>query len=67
MFKQLTIATLALLTAESQAINMKADQRAKMDAAVENYLNADSGSEAEWGFLKNIVNIDRFFDSGVKA
>ena len=46
---------------------MKADQRAKMDAAVENYLNADSGSEAEWGFLKNIVNIDRFFDSGVKA
>ena len=24
-------------------------------------------SAAEWGFLKNIVNIDKFFDSGVKA
>ncbi len=24
-------------------------------------------SNAEWGFLKNIVNIDKFFDSGVKA
>lgn len=21
----------------------------------------------QWGFLKNIVNIDRFFDSGVRA
>ena len=38
-----------------------------MDQAVESYLNAESGSQAEWGFLKNIVNIDRFFDSGVKA
>lgn len=24
-------------------------------------------SKAKWGFLKNIVNINRFFDSGVKA
>jgi hypothetical protein len=24
-------------------------------------------TEQKWGFLKNIVNIDRFFDSGVKA
>ena len=62
MFKQLTLATVALLASESQAINMKADQRAKLDSAVENYLNTDAGSEAEWGFLKNIVNIDRFFD-----
>jgi hypothetical protein len=23
--------------------------------------------DQKWGFLKNIVNIDRFFDSGVKA
>ena len=38
-----------------------------MDAAVDQYLNAESGSDAEWGFLKNIVNIDKFFDSGVKA
>jgi hypothetical protein len=25
------------------------------------------GSQQQWGFLKNIVNIDRFFDSGVHA
>ena len=24
----------------------------------------DNGNQAEWGFLKNIVNIDRFFASG---
>ncbi len=43
--------------------------RSQIDAAIEAYLNADesAGAEAEWGFLKNIVNIDRFFDSGVKA
>ena len=23
--------------------------------------------DQKWGFLKNIVNIDKFFDSGVKA
>jgi hypothetical protein len=27
----------------------------------------ESEASANWGFLKNIVNIDRFFDSGVKA
>jgi len=41
--------------------------RAKIDAAIDAYLEADVDSGAEWGFLKNIVNIDRFFDSGVKA
>ena len=43
--------------------------RAQIDAAIDEYLSADegAGAEAEWGFLKNIVNIDRFFDSGVKA
>lgn len=25
------------------------------------------GAQQQWGFLKNIVNIDRFFDSGVHA
>lgn len=39
----------------------------EIDNAVEDYLKAEEGSEAEWGFLKNIVNIDKFFDSGVKA
>jgi len=34
---------------------------------VQDYLQAEEGSAAEWGFLKNIVNIDKFFDSGVKA
>jgi len=33
--------------------------------------NEDDGElvmvDQKWGFLKNIVNIDRFFDSGVKA
>jgi hypothetical protein len=27
----------------------------------------DNGNQAEWGFLKNIVNIDRFFASGDEA
>ena len=43
----------------------------RMHEAIDNYLSAqesnENTSEAEWGFLKNIVNIDRFFDSGVKA
>ena len=27
-------------------------------------VNADAKNQAQWGFLKNIVNIDRFFASG---
>ena len=45
--------------------------RSQIDAAIDEYLQAQESStnmaDAEWGFLKNIVNIDRFFDSGVKA
>ena len=69
MFKQITVALIAVIASadSAEAIKMKAQQRAKIDQAVENYVNAESGSKAEWGFLKNIVNIDRFFDSGVKA
>ena len=68
MFRNLIVAALAIVAVEqSQAITMKTEQKAKMDAAVDQYLNAESGSDAEWGFLKNIVNIDKFFDSGVKA
>ena len=68
MFKKIVVAAVAMLAVEeTQAVQIRAEQRAKVDAAVENYLNAESGSKAEWGFLKNIVNIDRFFDSGVKA
>ena len=41
--------------------------REQIDSTISEYLEADEGADAEWGFLKNIVNIDRFFDSGVKA
>ena len=69
MFKKIAIAAIvAIVSTESvQAIQLKAEQKAKIDQQVEQYLSAESGSQAEWGFLKNIVNIDRFFDSGVKA
>ena len=69
MLKKITVALIAVIASadSAEAIKMKAQQRAKIDEAVENYVNAESGSKAEWGFLKNIVNIDRFFDSGVKA
>lgn len=33
----------------------------------ENRVAAKAKEGQKWGFLKNIVNIDRFFDSGVKA
>jgi hypothetical protein len=65
MFKTIVIAAIAALTTETQAVQMKS--QAEIDAVVQNYLQAEEGSEAEWGFLKNIVNIDKFFDSGVKA
>ena len=68
MFKNLVIALVALASVqETEAVQLKNQQRQKLDQAVENYVNAESGSHAEWGFLKNIVNIDKFFDSGVKA
>ena len=69
MFKKIaTAALVAIVSTESvSAIQIKAEQKAKIDQQVEQYLSAESGSQAEWGFLKNIVNIDRFFDSGVKA
>jgi hypothetical protein len=64
MFKTIVIAAIAAFT-ETQAVQIKS--QAEIDAVVQNYLQAEEGSEAEWGFLKNIVNIDKFFDSGVKA
>ena len=73
MFKYATLAVVALLSQETQAVQVTSEtrlqMRAQIDAAIDEYLNAEenSGAEAEWGFLKNIVNIDRFFDSGVKA
>jgi hypothetical protein len=29
--------------------------------------NAEEAEQSQWGFLKNIINIDRFFDSGTDA
>ena len=74
MFKYATLAVVALF-AETQAVQVKSkvemqsEMRAQIDSAIDAYLNADESADAqaEWGFLKNIVNIDRFFDSGVKA
>ena len=68
-----TIAIAALFAVESQAVKVTAGAESKLalrtqiDAAIDDYLSAETSSDAEWGFLKNIVNIDRFFDSGVKA
>jgi hypothetical protein len=68
MFKYAALAIAALLgSTEAVSVEQKAQMRAQIDAAIDEYLDADVDSEAEWGFLKNIVNIDRFFDSGVKA
>jgi len=68
MFKYLTVAVVALAgTTQATSVEQKAQMRAQIDAAIDAYLDAEVDSGAEWGFLKNIVNIDRFFDSGVKA
>ena len=41
----------------------KTEMKAQIDEAIEGYLMEKSAAEqkATWGFLKNIVNIDRFF------
>ena len=67
MFRAIAVAAIATLSTNVEAVQIKAQNKAKVDQAVQNYIAAESGSQTEWGFLKNIVNIDRFFDSGVKA
>jgi hypothetical protein len=68
MFKYISVALVAMIgSTEAVSVEQRAQMRAKIDAAIDTYLDADLNSDAEWGFLKNIVNIDRFFDSGVKA
>ena len=71
MFK-FAIALVALVSqADALTVTQRTAMRAQIDEAIDSYLEAqesqETNSEAEWGFLKNIVNIDRFFDSGVKA
>ena len=62
MFKYVA---LAAFVAQTDAIKVDQSEkikiRAQIDQAIDEYLTADEGSNAEWGFLKNIVNIDRFF------
>ena len=53
------IVAFAATADEAQAVQIRTN--AKVNTAVE------AQTEQKWGFLKNIVNIDRFFDSGVKA
>ena len=68
MFKKVAIAAVVAITASIEGAEaVKVEQKSSNQQALENYINAESDSQAEWGFLKNIVNIDRFFDSGVKA
>ena len=62
MFKKIVVAAIVALAAsveETQAVQIRTN--AKVNTAVQ------AETEQKWGFLKNIVNIDRFFDSGVKA
>ena len=58
MLKRVIVAfVIAVVSQESQAVQ------------INNQLSSAVGTKTEqkWGFLKNIVNIDKFFDSGVKA
>tara|TARA_B110000285_G_C14674741_1_gene401961 strand:+ start:122 stop:331 length:210 start_codon:yes stop_codon:yes gene_type:complete len=63
MFKYAQILIVALLSQETQAITSeeRIQMRQKIDLAIDEYLTSEESSDAEWGFLKNIVNIDRFF------
>ena len=72
MFKYAALAIAALVSStEALSVVQRSQMRAQIDEAIDSYLQAQESSantaDAEWGFLKNIVNIDRFFDSGVKA
>ena len=62
MFRKIAVAAVVAIVSQAddaQAIQIKSNQRVAVEQKTEN--------KAQWGFLKNIVNIDRFFDSGVKA
>ena len=60
MFKKIIVAVVVAIATSAettQAVQIRSATKA--ESKVE--------TEQKWGFLKNIVNIDRFFDSGVKA
>lgn len=55
-----------MMTMENVPFNAKLIQTEQMPRPAQGELvQLENG--AKWGFLKNIVNIDRFFDSGVNA
>tara|TARA_B110000305_G_C19051869_1_gene453049 strand:+ start:117 stop:305 length:189 start_codon:yes stop_codon:yes gene_type:complete len=62
MFKKIIVAAIVAFAAtadEAQAVQIRTNAKVNTEA--------EAKTEQKWGFLKNIVNIDRFFDSGVKA
>ena len=72
MFKYAALALVAITgTQETQAVQLSTEQRIQMrqkiDIAIDDYLSSEENSNAEWGFLKNIVNIDRFFAGPASA
>jgi hypothetical protein len=58
-------------TEDSNDMDSFSMETVPMDAKLIHVGNEDDGElvmvDQKWGFLKNIVNIDRFFDSGVRA
>ena len=60
--------SLILISADNE-IEQKAQLRAYIDTQINNYHKASSEnqSDAEWEFLKNIVNADKFFNHKKEA
>jgi chemotaxis protein histidine kinase CheA len=68
-----------LMTGESLGLNLESHQRADLQNFLQMsegekahiletvHSGADEAVQTQWGFLKNIVNIDRFFSSGKAA
>lgn len=50
-------------------MNMSAEEKQEiiMNLQQKSELGAAALEQSQWGFLKNIINIDKFFDSGADA
>lgn len=50
-------------------MNMSTEEKQSiiMDLQQKSELGATALEQSQWGFLKNIINIDKFFDSGADA
>ena len=51
---------------EKSAVQTSSQATTKAAAQSKSTAEVDNKSQAQWGFLKNIVNIDRFFSSGAE-